>query len=320
MSLQTPLTELLAIRHPIILAPMAMGSGGELAAAVTAAGGLGLIGGGYCDGQWIEEQFRAAGNVRVGVGFITWRLAQNPAILDAALAHAPAAVMLSFGDPAPFAGPIKDTGARLICQVQTVADARVAAAAGADVVVAQGAEAGGHGSARGTFALVPAVVDAVAPLPVVAAGGIADGRGLAASLMLGAAGVLMGTRFYATPEFLGHEAAKARVVAASGDETVHSAVFDVVRGLDWPSGFSLRTLANAFTEHWHGHEADLAAGREAEARRFEAARAAGDFDTAAVIVGEAVDLIDDVVPAGELVARLVEEAEAALCAAPVAGP
>ena len=139
--------------------------------------------------------------------------------------------MLSFGDPAPFVPPIRAAGARLILQVQTLADARAAAALGADVVVAQGAEAGGHGAKRATLPLVPAVVDAIAPTPVAAAGGIADGRGLAAALVLGAAGVLAGTRFYASREALGHAAAKARLVEGAGDATLRTTVFDLVRGL-----------------------------------------------------------------------------------------
>lgn len=133
---------------------------------------------------------------------------RRPALLDMALERRPAAAMLSFRDPAPFVERIKRAGAALICQIQTVAMARDAVAKGADVLVAQGGEAGGHGVARGTIALVPAVVDAVGPdLPVAAAGGIADGRGLAAALMLGAFGVLMGTRFFASEEALGLAAA-----------------------------------------------------------------------------------------------------------------
>jgi nitronate monooxygenase len=139
---------------------------------------LGLIGGGYGDAKWLTREFEAAGVGRVGVGFITWSLAKRPALLDMALERCPAAVMLSFGDPAPFVERIKRAGATLICQVQTVAMAREAVAKGADMLVAQSAEAGGHGVARGTMALVPAIVDAVGPdLPVAAAGGIADGRG-----------------------------------------------------------------------------------------------------------------------------------------------
>ena len=151
-------------------------------------------------------------------------------MLDLALSYRPDAFMLSFGDPRPYAQAIKAADCKLICQVQTVAQARVALEAGADLLVAEGNEAGGHGGARSTLPLVPAVADAVAPVPVVAAGGIADGRGLAAALMLGAQGALMGTRFCASVEALGQPAAKERIVSASGDDTARTRVFDIVRG------------------------------------------------------------------------------------------
>jgi nitronate monooxygenase len=260
MPFRTRLTQLLGIEHPILLAPMGSVSGGALAAAVSAAGGLGLIGLGYGDPDWLEREFAAAGPARVGCGFITWSLARRPELLARALAHQPAAVMLSFGDPAPFAGPIKETGAALICQVQTVAQAIEAVAAGADVVVAQGTKAGGHGATRATLPLVPAVVDALrtrgSAAPVVAAGGIADGRGLAAALALGADGALIGTRFLASNEALAASAAKARVVAAGEDATVRTRIFDLARGLDWPDGYTGRALTNHFTERWHGREGE----------------------------------------------------------------
>jgi len=168
-------------------------SGGALAASVSAGGGLGLVGGGYAEADWLERELALSGNQRVGCGFITWALAERPDALGIALGHAPAAVMLSFGDAAPFIAPIQNAGALVICQVQSLAQAREVLAEGADIIVAQGTEAGGHGGARSTLPLVPAVVDLVAAsgrdVPVVAAGGIADGRGLAAALMLGADGV-----------------------------------------------------------------------------------------------------------------------------------
>src|SRR6266567_1265601 len=226
MALRTKLTERLGIRHPILLAPMGTTAGGALAAAVSAAGGLGLIGGGRLrDGgaEWLERQFAAAGNQRVGCGFITWGLAERPEMLDVALARSPVAIMLSFGDAGPFIPRVKAKGIPVICQVQTVAMAREVLAQGADIVVAQGGEAGGHGTTRrGTLALVPAVVDAAASARddalVVAAGGIADGRGLAAVLMLGASGVLIGTRFQAADESLATAAVKQHIVSGNGDE------------------------------------------------------------------------------------------------------
>lgn len=316
MALKTKLTDRLGIRHPVLLAPMDLVAGGRLAAAVSGAGGLGLIGGGYGDAEWLAREFDAADRARVGVGFITWSLARRPGLLDMALERRPAAVMLSFGDPAPFVERIKRAGATLICQIQTVAMARDAVSKGADVLVAQGAEAGGHGVARGTMALVPAVVDVVGPdLPVAAAGGIADGRGLGAALMLGASGVLMGTRFVASEEALVHPAAKERILRAGGDDTVRSIVFDISRRNVWPAPFNGRVLRNAHAERWLGREIDLLQQIEEEAARYAVAREAGDFDVAAVIAGEAVDLIDDVLPAAAIVERVVSGAEYLLCAA-----
>ena len=319
MVLKTPLTEAFGIIHPIISAPMATVSGGALAAAVTASGGLGLIGGGYGDRDWIERELRAAGNARVGVGFITWRLADRPELLDLALEHAPAAIFLSFGDPAPFAARAKATGVPVICQIQTLAHARAAAAAGADIIVAQGTEAGGHGGARTTMTLVPAVVDAVAPLPVVAAGGISDGRGLAAALTLGAAGVLMGTRFFATTEALGHDNTKARLVSAGGDDTVRTSVFDIVRELPWPAAYQVRTVRNALSERWHGNEdalrREIETSPDSPVAAFHAALQAGDTEQSVVVGGQGLDLVDAIEPAGDLVTRIVADAERSLAAA-----
>src|SRR5215475_8762221 len=176
MTFRNRVTELLGIEHPILLAPMDVVASGKLASAVSAAGGLGLIGGGYGDADWLRCEFDAAGNTRVGCGFITWSLAKQPELLTLALHRRPAAVMLSFGDVAPFAALIRESGSKLICQVQSLAQAKEAAACGADVIVAQGTEAGGHGASRGTITLVPEIVDALPNIPVVAAGGIADGR------------------------------------------------------------------------------------------------------------------------------------------------
>jgi len=191
--------------------------------------------------------------------------------------------------------------------------------AGAEIIVAQGTEAGGHGGSRGTLPLVPALVDLMArrapQAMVVAAGGIADGRGLAAALALGAEGVLVGTRFYATVESLGHDKAKARILATSGDATVRTTVFDTVRGYRWPDGITGRALRNDFTARWHSREPELAAELEDEKLRYQAAAARGDVDTVVVFAGECTDLIDDVPPAGEIVARLVREAERALAVA-----
>ena len=309
MAFENRLTRILDIKHPVLLAPMDVISVGRLAAAVSHAGGLGLLGGGYCDSGWVEREWAQAGNARIGCGFITWALAKRPEALDRALAHRPAAIMLSFGDPAPFVPAIKAAGARLICGVQTARQAREAADAGADVIVAQGAEGGGHGMNESLLTLLPQVADACPSVPVVAAGGIVDGRGLAAAMMLGAEGALMGTRFYASQESAGHPEAKRRIVAAEGGQTVRSLVFDLSRGIAWPAPYMGRVLRNSHLERWLGHEDELAAKSEEIRRDYAAARDRGDFDVAGVIAGEGSALIQDIPPAGEIVERVIAEAE-----------
>jgi len=305
MTISTRLTELLEIRHPVLLAPMDTISSGALAAAVSRAGGFGIVGGGYGDEARLARDLEAAGDARIGVGFITWSMARNPRLLDLALERKPAAIMLSFGDITPYADRIKRAGASLICQVQSVAQARDVAARGADAIVAQGTEAGGHGAARATFPLVPAVVDAAGAVPVIAAGGIADGRGLAAALMLGADGVLMGTRFLACTEAATTDDAKRRVVAATGDGTIRSSLFDIVRRREWPAPYTGRVLQNDFTARWRGREVELMHNIAREEVAYEEARKRGDLDIAVLHAGEAVDLIDDILPAAEIVARTV---------------
>ena len=303
------LRTLLGIRHPVLGAPMAGVAGGRLAAAVSRAGGLGFIGGGYGDRDWLAAQLALCTGEAFGVGFIQWALARQPALLDLALQAKPRAVLLSFGELGDLGARVREAGIPLVAQVQTVAQAIDAARAGADIIVAQGGEAGGHGGWRGTMALVPAVVDAVAPVPVVAAGGIADGRGLAAALVLGASGVLCGTAFFGCDESLAPDEAKRRLVLASGDDTVKSPLFDWLRGLDWPEGpWALRTLRNATTARW---SADLAALRTvlpAQQALLEAARRQGDFDIAPVIAGEAADLVRSRRPAADVVTDLVHQA------------
>jgi nitronate monooxygenase len=296
--------DVLGIAKPLVLAPMGFVSGGALAAAVSRAGGLGLIGGGYGDADWIRREFKQAEGAHVGIGFITWSLAQQPELLDLALGHKPRAVMLSFGDPRPFAEKIRRSGAKLICQVQSLAIARQALEAQPDVLVAQGTEAGGHGGERSLFALLPAVRDLAADKPILAAGGIADRRGFEAALALGAAGVLVGTRFSASNEALTAPPAKKRIVEASGDATVRTTVFDVVRNFDW-RGITGRALRNRFTDTWHGREHELVANRDAEVAKYWKAVERQDFDTALIFAGEAVDLIDSVLPAAEIVRRIV---------------
>lgn len=315
-TLPTRLTRALDLKHPIVSAPMAFAAGGALAAAVSRAGGLGLIGGGYGDAAWLEQQFALAQGERVGVGFITWSLARTPSLLDAVLRHRPAAVMLSFGDPRPFAPAVRQAGAVLVCQCQDLSHVRDAVDAGASVVVAQGAEAGGHGASRGTVTLVPEVADFLAANApdtlLLAAGGIGDGRGLAAALMLGADGVLMGTRLWASAEALVKEGHQRAILQTSGDGTLRTRVPDITRELPWPPGFTARIRRNAFTERWHGREEALRAAVAEEGPRYRQAFEAGDPEQTAVWFGEAAGLVHAIAPAQEIVHDTVAQALACL--------
>ena len=302
-TISTSLTELLGIRHPILLAPMGDTAGGRLAAAVSAAGALGLIGGGYAKPELLARELAAAGDARVGVGFITFALDERPDSLNIALDANPAAIQLSFGDPRPYVDLIRGAGALLICQVQSAAEIDLAQEAGADVIIAQGQDAGGHGRPdRGTMGLVPSVVDHVAPTPVVAAGGIADGRGLAAALMLGAAGVSMGTRFMASTAALSNPAEAAALVAGRSADTVRSEAFDVVRGPAWPEGHDARAVRNRLTDEWDEDQPNPALERA-----FHAA-AADDYSLRPLWAGEGLDMITSIDDPAVIVERVIEQA------------
>ena len=313
MHLKTRLTETLGIEHPILLAPMNVFAGGKLAAEVSLAGGLGLIGGGYGDPEWLERQFAAAGNARVGCGFITWSMARSPALLDQALARKPAALMLSFGDVEPHASRIKAEGVPLICQVQAMRYLREAVDAGADIIVAEGCEAGGHSGRRGLFTLVPEAADYLAQrapdVVLVAAGGVGDGRGLAAALMLGADGVLVGTRFLASQESEAPEGFRRAIIGADGDSTMKSTSVDVVRRRHWPNPeFVVRVLKNAYVDKWHGRERELQTAIDVEFERFRAAFEAGDADNSGVLMGEVSGIIRDAPPAAQIVKSMIAQA------------
>ena len=317
MAISTRLTQRFGITHPVISAPMDVIAGGKLAAAVSGAGGLGMLGGGYSDDDdWFDREFAAAGNQAVGCGFITWALRNNPKVLDAVIARKPKAIFLSFDDPEPFAGKIKAAGIPVICQLQTRADAERAIDCGADVIVAQGTEGGGHGGMRATLTLVPEIADLIAKRApqtlLCAAGGIADGRGLAAALMLGADGVVVGTRFWASQEALVPANLHQAALAASGDDTVRQSVLDIVRERAWPARYTGRVLRNDFVGEWLGREGELRDARAEQVARYRAASKAADPTIAATIVGEGVGLIHAIEPAAIILERMVAEAEALL--------
>lgn len=310
--LRTRLCDLLMIECPIFNAPMGGTAGAALAAAVAEAGGFGMIGGTSGGGpDWLRTQIRVARERTArpfGVGFIS----SFPGIDDlvqVALDEQVAAINHSFADPAPYVAAARAAGVKLFAQVQTIAQAAAATAAGVDLIIAQGTEAGGHTGMSGTLALVPAVVEVAGDIPVVAAGGIADGRGLAAVLMLGAVGAWMGTRFVASAEWGGSEGEQQAVLAASADDTVRTSVFDLVREAPFPGGIADRVLRNAFTAAWHGREGAIAAQRAELQRDLAEAGQRGDTTLTDVSAGVSAGLIRTVEPAGEIVRRTAREAE-----------
>ncbi|GAA3262893.1 nitronate monooxygenase [Nonomuraea helvata] len=307
-------TELFGLRHPIALAPMGGSAGGALASAVSNGGGLGLLGGGYGDLDWLARELPIVAESTGkpwGVGFLSWAI--DVGAVERALEWNPRAVMLSFGDPTPFAERVREAGAALIIQVIDAEEARQAVDLGADVIVAQGTEAGGHGARRGrsTLSFVPVVVDLVAPVPVLAAGGIADGRGVAAALALGAAGALVGTRFQATAEALVDPSVTKAIIEGRGEDTERSRVLDIARGSSWPSEYTARTLGHPFLDQWRGREAELAADPQAKQAYHESVER-GEIPPLPVWAGEGIDLINDLPSAADLVGRMAKEAEDAL--------
>jgi nitronate monooxygenase len=315
-TIRTRLTELFRIKHPILCAPMALVTGGELASAVSRAGGLGIVGGGYAGTLGgepdLEAEIERSKPARFGVGFITWALERAPTMLTKALKHSPFCVFLSFGDPRPFAVEIRDAGALLICQVQLLSQIDVALEAGAAAIVVQGREAGGHGATRSTFPFVPEAADYLKQRSpetlLLAAGGIADGRGLAASLMLGADGVLVGTRFWASAEALTPRTHTDRAMCVTGDSTIRTKVLDALRGVPWPREYSFRFLRNELTDKWSERESDAFRAFGSLCEEYARARAQNDLDMVAVACGEAVGLLKDRPTAESIVKSMVVEA------------
>jgi nitronate monooxygenase len=312
MTLRTTFTEMFGLDAPLALAPMGGLAGGALAAAVSNGGGLGLVGGGREDSDWLRRELRLVTEKTDkpwGIGFQSWSASRDN--VELSLGYHPHAVMLSFGDPVALAEPVTNAGVRLIIQVTNLDEAQQAVDVGADVIVVQGTEAGGHSGTRATLPLVPIVVDLVGPTPVLAAGGIADGRGLAAALCLGAAGALLGTRFEASAEaLLDPESVKA-ILDGRGEDTERNRVLDIARGAPWPRRYLARNLRNDFLDRWRGREDELEADETAKAE-YLASAAAGDMSVLPVWASEAIDLITTLSPAADLVAQVSREAEEAL--------
>lgn len=310
--LHTRLCDVLGIEVPVISAPMGGASGWELAAAVSAAGGLGMIGGSFQSAEWLREQIegvRRQTDRPFGVGFVT-SSPDTDEMVGIALEHQVPVISHAFADAAPYIQETKPLGIKTMVQVQTLDQAIAAAAAGADVIAAQGMEAGGHtGTSNATLPFVPVVVDAVgANIPVVAAGGIADGRGLAAVLMLGADGVWMGTRFVASVESISADLSKQTIVDRKSDDFVFTRAYDIITRSPFPQDIGERILRNRFTDEWTYRDDEVEERREELAAELEAARASGDTSIARILAGNSAGLVHGIEPAADIVRRVVAEA------------
>jgi nitronate monooxygenase len=310
--LRTHLTEQWALQYPILGAPMAGTANGKLARAVTRAGGLGQIGtGSETPIEYLEEEAaiaRGDDDARFGIGLMIWALERRPELFDAAVAARPFSLSLSFGSPAPYVERAHAAGIKVVTQVNSVAAAKEAAAAGVDVVVAQGTEAGGHTGSVGTLPLLQGILEAV-DVPVIAAGGIATGRGLAAVLAAGAQGAWIGTALLVASEAGNTAAVRQRVIAATESDTVHTHTFDDVTRTPWPDPYPGRALRNRFSDAWHGRSKGLTDDAFAE---YSRARARGDYDVAVIYAGEASGLVHQEQTTEAIIRRIGQQAEALL--------
>lgn len=304
--LATDWSRSLRLAAPLVNAPMGGVAGGRLASAVTAAGGLGMIGvgsAGSVESLQREVAIPARDGQAFGIGLLDWAVAREPRLLEAALEASPVLISVSFGDEWTWTDRVHRAGIVAVTQVANVEEARRAADAGVDVLVARGAEGGGHGSPEiGTLPLLEGVLDAVS-LPVLAAGGISTARGVAAVLAAGASGAWIGTAFAACPESLASDSARSALVAASATDTVTTRVFDIALGYPWPERFPERILRTGVWERWAGREQSLAADRE-EAAGLVAARARAADGAAHVDAGQGVGGITEPRSAAAVVERL----------------
>jgi nitronate monooxygenase len=309
--LTTDLTERLEIDHPIIQAGMGGGAGSELAAAVSNAGALGTVGTIARTPDDVSAQIdatRRATDRPFAVNVVAFDWAPNASdVLAAVIDARPPVVTLSFGDAAQHAATCREAGLTTIVQVQDLTGLHASVEAGADAIVVQGTEAGGHTGRRGTLSFVAQALDLAEDVPIVAAGGIGDGRGLAAALAMGCAGAVMGTRFKASAEFVEDAELKDEIVRSDGSNTVYDVIVDVALGGRWPNDVTGRILHNAFVDEWSGREHELAA-KVAEYDQFGFAMELAAKGQHLNWAGESSALVKEVQPAAEIVEQTVRQA------------
>jgi NAD(P)H-dependent flavin oxidoreductase YrpB (nitropropane dioxygenase family) len=314
--IRTSVCELLDIEHPIALGGMGSATNSALVAAVSRAGGLGALGCHYLTPDQIRERttaIRQETNKPFGLNFLTFDTREDS--FAAALDLQPSVMQFAWARPdqdlKAYFTRAHDAGCKVTYMAGNVPEAVRAAQAGADIVIAQGTEGGGHVGWMASMPLIPMIVDAVAPLPVLAAGGFADGRGLAAALALGAQGILLGTRFLATIESPLHPNFKQAIVDSDGHDTQLSEIPDIAAGLVWP-GAMTRSRRNRFIERWAGREWLLRQSRIEALAKLRAARESGDVDEGPLSMGQDAGLVHDIPNAAEVVARIAREAEVIL--------
>ena len=312
--LQTRFTQLLGLSCPIMSAPMSNHSGGQLAAAVSLAGGLGTFGGSNGWGaDWLRQQIayiRSQTYRPFGVGFITQLIEPDPTNFEIALEERVPAIVFSFTDPRPWLAYAKDAEAFTICQVQSVELADLAVTSGADALLVQGNEAGGHTGSMNLLPLLADLVERYPGIPILAAGGITGGRALASVLAAGAQGASLGTAMLATPEAVEvPESFKERIVLSDGQDTAFTRLYDLLGDNPWPEGIAGRVYHNRLVREWDGLDAEVMALREEMATDVAAARARQDPEMAPVYMGQGAGRVRAIRPAAEVVAEICAEAE-----------
>ena len=315
--LRTRFTELLNLDYPVMSAPMSNHSGGRLAAAVSEAGGLGTFGGTNDLGpEWFRQQIahvRGATGRPFGVGFITQLIPYDATNIEIALEERVPVFVFSFADPDPWVRRAKDAEAVTICQVQSLDLAQQAVDAGADVLLAQGNEAGGHTGETNLLPLLVALAERYPDIPVLAAGSITNGRALAGAIAAGADGASLGTAFLATPEAVEVPSAfKERIVQSDGQDTAFTRLYDLLGTRPWPDRIAGRVYRNRLVREWDGRDADVLAQREELASDVAAARASGDPELSAVYMGQGAGHIHAIRPAAEVLRDVCDSAEGIL--------
>jgi nitronate monooxygenase/enoyl-[acyl-carrier protein] reductase II len=317
--LKTPLCDLFGVDEPIILAPMGSCTSAELAAAVSNQGGLGGIGTLFRTTAAIKRDIEAV----KGLTNRHYAINHIPQMLDAeafrwTLEARPRVISFALGDPGDLIKQVHDVGSLVMLQVTTVAQAVAAAERGVDAIIAQGGEAGGYGGVVSTMALVPQVVDAVAPIPVVAAGGIYDGRGIAAALMLGAAGVNLGTRFITSDEAPVSDEWKQAIARAKSEDAIKADVLNDIVPLPGTAGFGtvLRSLRTPFLVEWNATREEARRERDRLREHVVSTHQAGRQHATLLTAGQTAGGIKEILPVAEIMRRLIVETEAALAGAP----